>query len=192
MRTGGRRTTCRSGRSGDATTLPGDDHLAPDGRVMEAVGAPVPGLAGGLPAHGAPRPVQLLRGVHPHHRLGVQPARQVAQDHQPHSVAGADRIAELPAVLARLAPGPQRPVPPGPGIHRPCGQQEGRSRPGVPATGHQHKNCPSVHDDLDGSEFLLVGPTVDSAGVDNVLPGEGVVRIKREVVIDAVQRYLAR
>jgi hypothetical protein len=54
------------------------------------------------------------------------------------------------------------------------------------------KNCPSVHDDLDGSEFILVGPTVDSAGVDNVLPGEGVVRIKREVVIDAVQRYLAR
>jgi hypothetical protein len=38
----------------------------------------------------------------------------------------------------------------------------------------------------------LVGPTVDSSQVANVLPGEGVVRIKREVVIEAVQRYLAR
>jgi hypothetical protein len=53
------------------------------------------------------------------------------------------------------------------------------------------KNCPSVHDDLDGTEFVLVGPTVDSSRVDNVLPGEGVVRIKREVVIEAVKRYLA-
>ncbi len=43
------------------------------------LGAPVPGLAGGLPAHRPPRPVQLLRGVHPHRRLDVQPAREVAQ-----------------------------------------------------------------------------------------------------------------
>ncbi|MDQ2881173.1 MAG: hypothetical protein M3Y48_08005 [Actinomycetota bacterium] len=54
------------------------------------------------------------------------------------------------------------------------------------------KNCPSVHDDLDGTEFVLVGPTVGSSHVENVLPGESVVRIKREVVIQAVQRYLAR
>ena len=54
------------------------------------------------------------------------------------------------------------------------------------------KNCPSVHDDLDGSEFFFVGPTVDSSHVENVLPGEGIVRLKREVVIEAVQRYLAR
>lgn len=54
------------------------------------------------------------------------------------------------------------------------------------------KNCPSVHDDLDGTEFVLVGPTVDSSQVENVLPGERAVRIKREIVIEAVQRYLAR
>ncbi len=54
------------------------------------------------------------------------------------------------------------------------------------------KNCPSVHNDLDGDEFVLVGPTVDTSRVENVLPGEGAVRIKREVVIEAVQRYLAR
>ena len=86
----GRRARCR-----------GDDHLAPDGRVMEVLSrAPVPGLAGGLPAHRPPRAVQLLRGVHPHHRLDVQPARQVAEGHARHPVAAADRVAELPAVLA--------------------------------------------------------------------------------------------
>ncbi len=45
----------------------------------DAQRAPVPGLAGGLPAHRPPRVLLLLRGVHPHRRLDVQPARQVAQ-----------------------------------------------------------------------------------------------------------------
>jgi xylulose-5-phosphate/fructose-6-phosphate phosphoketolase len=62
------------------------------------VRAPVPGLARGLPADRTARPVQLLRGVHPHHRLDVQPARQVAQDHPAHPVASAHRVTELPAV----------------------------------------------------------------------------------------------
>ena len=67
---------------GTPRLLPGDDHLAA-GRPGDggAVRAPVPGLAGGLPAHRPARPVQLLRGVHPHRRLDVQPARQVAEDH---------------------------------------------------------------------------------------------------------------
>ena len=69
---------------------PGDDHLAPDGPGDGgAVGAPVPGLAGGLPADRPARHVQLLRGVHPHHRLDVQPARQMAQDHQRRSPGAA-------------------------------------------------------------------------------------------------------
>lgn len=55
--------------------------------------------------------------------------------------------------------------------------------------GSGEKNCPSVHNDLDGTDFILVGPTVDSGQVENVLPGEGVVRINREVVIQAVMRY---
>ena len=50
-----------------------------------AVGAPVRGLAGGLPADRPARSVQLLRGVHPHRRLDVQPARQVARVLQPAS-----------------------------------------------------------------------------------------------------------
>ena len=41
---------------------------------------------------------------------------------------------ELPARLARLAPGPQRLHPPRPGLHRPRRQQEGRGGAGLPAT----------------------------------------------------------
>ena len=41
--------------------------------------APVPGLARGIPADRPPRLLQLLRGVHSHHRFDVQPARQVAE-----------------------------------------------------------------------------------------------------------------
>ena len=40
--------------------------------------------------------------------------------------------------LARLAPGPQRLQPPGPGLHRPRRQQEGRGHPRLPAAGRQH------------------------------------------------------
>ena len=57
--------------------------------------APVPGLAGGLSAHRPARLLQLLRGVHPHHRLDVQPARQVVQGLQAHSVAAADRVRSI-------------------------------------------------------------------------------------------------
>ena len=41
--------------------------------------APLPGLARGLPAHRPPRHLRLLRGVHPHRRLDVQPACEVAE-----------------------------------------------------------------------------------------------------------------
>ena len=57
-------------------------------RDGDAVRAPVPGLARGLPAHRPARLLQLLRGVHPHHRLDVQPARQVAEGVQPHRRGG--------------------------------------------------------------------------------------------------------
>ena len=73
----------------------------PDGRVMEMLSEHhVPGLAGRLPAHRPARVLLLLRGVHPHHRFDVQPARQVAQDMPAHPVAAAHRLAELPAHLA--------------------------------------------------------------------------------------------
>ena len=112
----------RSGRPGDGDPLR----------------APVPGLARGLPADRTARPVHQLRGVRPHRRLDAQPARQVAQDDARHPVAGADRVTELPALLARLASGPQRVLAPGPGLPGPRDQQEGGDRPGLPPAGHQH------------------------------------------------------
>ena len=72
-----------------------------DGRVMEMLSrAPVPGLARGLPAHRPARAVHLLRGLHPHRRLDVQPARQVAEGDARHPLAPADRLAQLPADVA--------------------------------------------------------------------------------------------
>ena len=86
----------------------------PTGRVHGgALRAPLPGLARGLPADRPARPLQLLRGVHPHRRLDVQPAREVAEGDARHPVAAPDRVAQLPAQLARLAPGPQRLLAPG-------------------------------------------------------------------------------
>ena len=46
-------------------------------------------------------------------------------------------VAQLPAHLARLAPGPQRLLAPGPRLHRPRGQQEGGDRPRLPAARRQ-------------------------------------------------------
>ena len=99
--------------------------------------ASLPGLARGLSAHRSPRPVQLLRGVHPHRGLDVQPARQVVEGDSRYSLARADRIAELPALLARVAPGQQRLLTPGPRLHRSRRQQEGRDRPRVSASRRQ-------------------------------------------------------
>ena len=105
--------------------------------------APVPGLAGGLPADRPARLLLVLRGVHPHHRLDVQPARQVAEGVQPHPLAAADRLVQLLPQLARLAAGPQRLQPPGPRLHRPRRQQEGRGDPRLPAAGRE---LPAVGD----------------------------------------------
>ena len=100
--------------------------------------ASVPGLARRLPAHRPAWILQLLRGVHPHRRFDVQPARQVAQDLQPHPVAPADRLAELPVDVARLAPGSQWLQPPGSRLHQPCREQEAGDHPRLPAAGCEH------------------------------------------------------
>ena len=131
--------------TGSSSAIGGDRRGRRAGRPRHrgALGAPVPGLAGGLPAHRPARPVQLLRGVHPHRRLDVQPARQVARRLPRHPVAAPDRVADLPAHQPRLAPGPQRVLPPGPRLHRPCAQQEAADRPRLPAAGREH---PAVDD----------------------------------------------
>ena len=55
----------------------------------DAERAPDAGLARGLSADRPARILLVLRGVHPHHRFDVQPARQVAQGVQPHPLAAA-------------------------------------------------------------------------------------------------------
>ncbi len=78
--------------------------------------ASMPGLARRLSAHRATRGVQLLRGLHPHHRFDVQPARQVAEGRESPALAPADRVAQLSSRVACLAPGPQRLLAPGSGF----------------------------------------------------------------------------
>ena len=114
--------TCRAGRPRDGS----------------AQRAHVPGLARRLSADRPSRILLLLRSVHSHRRLDVQPAREVAEDPQSHSVAPADRVAELPADLARLASGSQRLQPPGSRLHRSRRQQEGGDRARLSAAGCEH------------------------------------------------------
>ena len=80
-----RRDRPRVGRRADPRGRPSGARRTRDGG---AVRASLPGLARGLRADRSPRPVQLLRGVHPHHRLDVQPARQVAEGHPRRSRGG--------------------------------------------------------------------------------------------------------
>ena len=88
-----------------ADRYPYDDHLAPDGRVMEMLSEHQ--CQGWLESLDRPaRIFLLLRGVHPHYRFHVQSARQVAEGVPPYSLAAAGRLAQLPALLARVAPGP--------------------------------------------------------------------------------------
>ena len=54
----------------------------------DAERAPVPGLARGLSADRPARLLLVLRGLHPHHRFHVQPARQVAEGVQATSSGG--------------------------------------------------------------------------------------------------------
>ena len=77
------RRACRAGR--------------PRGRSLRAH---VRGLAGGVPADGPARILLLLRGVHPHRRLHVQPAREMAEG-QPRDPRQSRRVLELPAHVPR-------------------------------------------------------------------------------------------
>ena len=123
----------------DGEILPTDDHVAPDGRVMEVLSEHhVPGLARRLSADRAARLLLVLRSVHPHHRFDVQPARQVAEGDARTSLAAADRVAELSAHRPRLAAGPQRLQPSGSRLHRSRGEQEGGRGEGLSAARCEH------------------------------------------------------
>ena len=127
-------------RESTAKIFPYDDHISPDGRVMEVLErAHVPGLARRLPAHRPPRLFLLLRSLHSHRRFDVQPARQMAEGLPQHSLAAADRVAQLPAHVARLASGSQRIQPSGPRLHRSRRQQEGGRGARLSSSGYA--NC---------------------------------------------------
>src|SRR5438128_11245312 len=94
-----------------------DEDLSRDGRVLEVLSEHVSGVAGGLSAHRAARLLLLLRRLHPHRGFDVQSACKMAGGHAQDSLASTHFITQLSAYLARLAPGPQRLQPPGPGLH---------------------------------------------------------------------------
>ena len=123
-----RRAICRS-----------DDHLAPDGRVMEILSEHT--CQGWLEGY-------LLTGRHGFfscYEAFIHIVDSMFNQHakwlkitQRDPLAPADRLAQLPADLARLAAGPQRLQPSGSGLHRPRGEQEGRGRARLSAAGRQH------------------------------------------------------
>jgi len=113
-------------RAWDAETVAGDDHLDPDGRVVEVLSEQL--CQGWLEGY-------LLTGrhglfncyeafVHIVDSQFNQYAKWLEVSQQiPWACAG--RLFQLPALEPRLAPGPQRLHAPGPGVHRRRGEQEG-------------------------------------------------------------------
>jgi xylulose-5-phosphate/fructose-6-phosphate phosphoketolase len=125
-RTGWRRVRGHRPRLGWPRPIPATTTSPPDGRVMEVLSEHLPGLARGLPADRPARPVLCYEAfIHIVDSMFNQHAKWLKVTAQ-HPVAAADRVAQLPADLARLAPGPQRLLAPGPRLHRPRRQQEGR------------------------------------------------------------------
>ncbi len=126
-------------RAWEAERLPTDEHLAPDGRVMEVLtehlcqgwleGYLLTGRHGLFSCYEAF--IHIVDSMFNQHAKWLKVSRG-------DPVAAADRLAELPAHLARVAAGPQRLLAPGPRLHRPRGQQEGRDRARLPAAGRQH------------------------------------------------------
>ncbi len=116
-----------------------DDHESPTGRVMEVLSEHL--CEGWLESylltgrHGVFTSYEAF--VHVIDSMVNQHAKWLKIDSH-HPVAAAGGLAQLSAVEPRLAAGPQRLQPPGPRLHRPHGQQEGRSGPDLPAAGRQH------------------------------------------------------
>ena len=117
-----------------AEILPDDDHLAPDGRVMEVLtehqcqgwleGYLLTGRHGFFSCYEAF--IHIVDSMFNQHAKWLKVCNR-------HPVASADRLAQLPADLARLAAGPQRLQSPGPRLHRSRGEQEGRGDPRLPS-----------------------------------------------------------
>ena len=117
---------------------PRRDDLAPDGRVMEILsehtcqgwleGYLLTGRHGLFSCYEAF--MHIVDSMFNQHAKWMKVSR--------HPVAAPGRVAQLPAHLPRLAAGPQRLLPPGPGLHRPRDEQEGRGDSRLPAARRQH------------------------------------------------------
>ena len=126
----GRSAARRCGRRGAGARWAGDG---------DALGAHAAGLARRLPAVRAPRLLPHLRSIRARGGFDVQPARQVARHLQePRAVARFRVVAEHSAVLDRLAPGSQRLLAPGPGLHRSGDQQEPDGNAHLSPAGREH------------------------------------------------------
>ena len=123
----------------EAEITPLDEHLAPGGRVMEVLsehqcqgwleGYLLTGRHGLFSCYEAF--IHIVDSMVNQHAKWLKVTRGMPWRRP---IA----LAQLPADLARLAPGPQRLLAPGPRVHRPRGQQEGRDRARLPAAGRQH------------------------------------------------------
>ena len=112
---------------------PTDEHLAPSGRVLEVLsehlcqgwleGYLLTGRHGLFNCYEAF--IHVIDSMFNQHAKWLKMTREIP-------LAPAHRLAQLPPDQPRLAPGPQRLQPPGPGLHRPRRQQEGRGDPGLP------------------------------------------------------------
>ena len=119
--------------------MPVDEHLAADGRVMEVLsehmcegwleGYLLTGRHGFFSCYEAF--IHIVDSMFNQHAKWLKTTRTIA-------VAEAARVAQLPADVACLAPGPQRILAPGPRLHRSRRQQEGGCRPDLPAARRQH------------------------------------------------------
>lgn len=61
-------------------------------------------------------------------------------------------------------------------------------------SGSGHNGCPSVYV-AESGEMVVQGDLVDAdtlGNLENMLPGEGAVRIKPQVIVDAVEQYRKR
>ena len=122
-----------------ANHLPGDDHLASAGRVMEILsettcqgwleGYLLTGRHGLFTTYEAF--VHIVDSMFNQHAKWLESSRRI-----PWRSAG--RFVELPVVLTCLAARSQRLLTPGPRLHRSGDEQEGRGDPRLPAAGRQH------------------------------------------------------
>ena len=123
---------------GRPRSQPTDEHLAPDGRVMEVLsehlcqgwleGYLLTGRHGLFTCYEAF--IHIVDSMFNQHAKWLKITREIPWRRP-------DRVAELPADLARLAAGPQRLLAPGPRLHRPRREQEGRGHPRLPAAGRE-------------------------------------------------------